>query len=203
MLAYQNAHGQPEGAAQPVARTPARSPLAIPTGFDPEVAATLRCRIVEGIGAAGRAETIPFLASVASGQLQSAPVEDPVIRAVGAKTDPGPRTDAGTTYDQRVRLAAIRGLSQCRHPDAAVALAQVMAANNGRDPAVTDRAHEGLVSLTGQRLPADPARWNQVVQAGVTIAPEPGLAERTVEQAAGWVKTVGSYNPLAGFWHRP
>lgn len=203
MLAYQNASGQAEAAALPLARPAVRTPLAVPTGFDPEVAATLRCRIVEGIGQAGRPETIPFLASVAAGQLQEAPVEDPVIRTVGARGEPGlpTRVDTGGSFDQRVRLAAVRGLSRCRHPDAAAALAQVLAADAGRDPAVRDRAHEGLVALTGRRLPPDPAQWNQVVQAGVTIAPEPGLAERTVEQAAAWIKTVGSYNPLAGFWH--
>lgn len=164
MLAYQNAHGQTEETAIPTARVPgARPALAVPTGFAPEVVSAIRCRVVEGLGRGGRPETIPFLAAIGSG---SAAGQGPV----GAD-------------DREVRLAALRGLGKCRHPDAATALAQVLAAEHGKDAAVAGRAHDGLVRLTGQRLPADPARWNQVVQAGVYIAPE----ESVVDQAVNWV----------------
>lgn len=165
MLAYQNAHGRSDdGPALPTARTPGvRAPLSAPTGFAPEVTAAVRSRAVEALGRTGRPDVVPFLAAVAAGS--------------DGKQGPEGADDRG------VRLAAVRGLGQCRHPDAVTALAQVLSAEAGRDPAVTGRAHDGLVRLTGHRLPADPARWNEVVQAGVTVAPEPGL----VDQAVNWV----------------
>jgi HEAT repeat protein len=168
MLAYQSAHGRTEEvAAVPTVRVPGgRSPLAVPTGFAPEVVSAIRCRVVEGLGHSGRPETIPFLASIAAG-----PTAD------------GQGPDGAN--DREVRLAAVRGLGRCRHPDAATALAQVMTAESGKDPAVVGRAHDGLVSLTGQRIPADPARWTEVVQAGVTIAPEPTPIDRAVHWVLG------------------
>jgi hypothetical protein len=186
MLAYQSAHGRADGPTVPVARVPgARPPLAVPTGFGPDVVAAIRCRAVEGIGRAGKPETIPFLASIAAGD---APGDDDLKGSRGGLT----AGDGKLAYDfasvdgsREVRLAAVRGLGMCRHPDAVMALSQVLAADAGRDPAVTGRAHSGLVRLTGQHLPADPARWNQVVQAGVTIAPEPNAVERAVEWVTG------------------
>lgn len=186
MLAYQNAHGRTdETPSLPTARTPGMRPaLMVPTGFGPDVVASIRCRVVEGLGRAGRPETIPFLASVASGKGPEGTPETPEVQTAAARVGGGVKIDINTTGSEReVRLAAVRGLGRCRHPDAVTALAQVMTAEYGKDPAVTGRAHDGLVRLTGQRIPADPARWNQVVQAGVTIAPEPGV----VENAVNWV----------------
>ena len=44
----------------------------------------------------------------------------------------------------------------------------------------------GLVRLTGKNLPPDPQKWNEVVQAGVTIAPEPTWVENAIHNAAFW-----------------
>ena len=167
MLAYQSAHGRTDDApAIPTARVPgARLPLAVPTGFGPDVVSAVRVRVVEGLGKAGRPETIPFLASIAA----------------GPSAGPGPEE----IDDREVRLAALRGLGQCRHSDAVTALAQIMAAEAGKDAAVVGRAHDGLVNLTGRRIPADPARWNEVVQAGATVAPEPGVVDRAVNWVLG------------------
>ena len=181
MLAYQKAHGRADGVAdpfkadsviQPVAgrvpgRTVAALPLTPPTGFAPDTVAAIRGRAVEAIGRDGRPETIRFMAGVAN----------------------GPAADAPDGADDRdVRLAAVRGLGSCRQPGAVVALAQVLATENGKDTAIAGRAHDGLVRLTGKKLPPEPQKWNEVVQAGVVIAPEPGWVDRTVETAAGWVK---------------
>lgn len=166
MLAYQNAHGRTEEATIPVARIPgARPPLATPTGFGPDTVTTIRCRVVESLGRSGRPDTIPFLASIAGS------------RGTGQGPDGSENRD--------VRLAAVRGLGHSRHPDAVAALAQVMSAEHGKDTAMAGRAHDGLVNLTGQRIPADPERWNQVVQAGATVAPEPGLVDRAVNWVLG------------------
>lgn len=174
-LAYEAAHGRPDGAADPAAavapagaRVPRASltPLAPPTGFAPGTVATIRCRALEALGRTGRAEAVPVLAVAAGGA--------------------GP--DVADADDREVRLAAVRGLGACRHPDAVAALAKVLAADTARDPAVAGRAHDGLVRLTGKRLPPDPQQWNAVVQAGFDIAPEPTWAERQVEAAAAWIK---------------
>ena len=176
MVAYQKAHGRPEGVAAPAAdlgvvnigatgRSPGRSlaaiPLSGPVGFPPDQATVLRCACLESLGRTGRPETIPFLAAVANG-----PTAD---------------TAPEGADDREVRLAAVRGLGACRQPEAVYALSQVLAAEAGKDTALAGGAHRGLVSLTGKRLPPDPRQWDAVVQAGVTIAPEPNWIQTAIE----------------------
>lgn len=176
-LAYQQAHGRPEGVPDPAkaavvpaaGRVPGRSaaPLVAPTGFGPDIVAVVRCRALDALGRTGQPEAARFLATVANPAADTAPD--------GAD-------------DRDVRLAAVRGLARCRHPEAVAALAGVLAAEGGKDPAVVGRAHDGLVRLTGKRLPPDPKEWDAVVQAGVVIAPEPTWADDAVETAAGWFR---------------
>lgn len=180
MIAYQKAHGRAEGTPDPMpesgiqlaggpnGRTPGRLaslvPLTGPTGFSPDTVEAIRCRSLESLGRTNRPEVVQFLGAVAAGPTtQSAPE--------GAE-------------DREVRLAAIRGLAKCRQPEAVAVLSRVLAAESGKDTAIVGRAHDGLVHLTGKRIPADPAKWNEVVQAGVTIAPEPTWVDTAFE----WVK---------------
>lgn len=176
-MAYQNAHGRPEGAPDPAkaagipaaGRAPGRSaaPLVAPSGFAPDTVAVIRCRALEALGRTGQPEAARFLATVAAPAADTAP---------------------DGSDDRDVRLAAVRGLGQCRHPEAVAALSQVLTAEGGKDPAVVGRAHDGLVRLTGRRLSTDPKEWEGVVQAGVVIAPEPTWADDAVETAAGWFR---------------
>jgi hypothetical protein len=182
MIAYQKAHGRPDGVADPfetspgiqlasasTGRIPGTSPLPLgsPKGFLPETADVIRCRTLEALGKTNRPEAARFLATIANGQASDAPE--------GAD-------------NRDVRLAAIRALSKCRQPESVVALAKVLAAESGKDTAMVGRAHDGLVRLTGKRLPPDPKEWNEVVQAGVVITPEPTWIEDAVQTAVGWVK---------------
>ncbi len=180
MIAYQKAHGRAEGTPDPMpesgiqlaggpnGRTPGRLaslvPLTGPTGFSPDTVEAIRCRSLESLGRTNRPEVVQFLGAVAAGPTtQSAPEG---------------------SEDREVRLAAIRGLAKCRQPEAVAVLSRVLAAESGKDTAIVGRAHDGLVHLTGKRIPADPAKWNEVVQAGVTIAPEPTWVDTAFE----WVK---------------
>ncbi|MBX9578832.1 MAG: HEAT repeat domain-containing protein, partial [Gemmataceae bacterium] len=138
-----------------------------PTGFAPDTAAVIRCRALDALGRTGQPEAARFLATVAAPPADTAP---------------------DGSDDRDVRLAAVRGLGHCRHPEAVAALAQVLSAEGGKDPAVVGRAHDGLVRLTGRRLPPDPKEWDAVVRAGVVIAPEPTWADDAVETAAGWFR---------------
>jgi hypothetical protein len=185
MVAYQKADGRPERAAgvQPPAgvvpiggtsagRLPTRAgfdpiSLAGPVGFAPDVAAALRCRCLESLGRTHNPEAARFLGTVAGA--------DPDARPEGAD-------------DPEVRQAAVRGLGTCRTPEAAGALAKVLALEAAKDPALVRGAHDGLVRLTGKRLPPDPQKWNEVVQAGVTIVPEPTALESAIQKAAFWDK---------------
>jgi hypothetical protein len=88
--------------------------------------------------------------------------------------------------DPEVRQAAVRGLSECRQPEAVAALAEVLKQQAGKDVVLARQSHAGLVKLTGKRLPPDPQQWGEVVQAGVTLAPEPGWFETAVQSAAFW-----------------
>lgn len=185
MLAYQKADGRTEqqlktGPAAVLAigglsagRAPTRpgiemAQLAGPTGYAPDTVAALRCRCLESLGRTHRPEAARFLAAVAG--------------AGGADIAP-----AGSD-DVEVRQAAVRGLGQCRQPEAVAALAQVLSAEAGKDPPLARGAHAGLVRLTGKKLPPDPQVWNEVVQAGVTIAPEPTWAENVMQNAMFWEK---------------
>jgi hypothetical protein len=144
-----------------------------PTGFAPDAVAALRCRCLDGLGHSGSVEAAQFLAAVAG-------AGGPGVVPVGSD-------------DPEVQQAAVRGLGRCRQPDSVAALAHVL--NDQANKALTERslamsrsAHQGLVRLTGQKLPPDPQKWNEVVQAGVTIAPEPTWVENAIQNAAFWDK---------------
>jgi hypothetical protein len=179
MLAYQNATGRapdaPDLASSDThseltrhSRAPSKLPsLALlykPSGFDSKVVTMLRCRVMESLGRTGKPKAVEFLAAVAAGPKRQGAVEG--------------------SDDREVRLAAVRGLELSRQPEAIAALAQVLAAEKGKDAALSGRAHQGLVALTGKKLPPEPQEWNEVVQAGVTVVPE----QTWVQHAFEWVK---------------
>lgn len=188
--AYQNAHGRresepaPQRATDPgvipasglsAGRAPTRSagterfPITGPTGYPPEWVTAIRCRAAESLGRTNQPEAAKFLAAVAG-------VAGPDIAVEGNE-------------ERDIRLAAVRGLGRCRQPEAVTALAQVLSSEaNNHDTALIGRSHEGLVRLTGKRLPPDPQQWGEVVQAGVVIAPPPGLWDAMIDQAMLWTK---------------
>lgn len=137
-----------------------------PTGFAPDHAAALRCRCLEALGKTQTAEAARFLAAVAGS-------EGKEIVPVGSD-------------DVEVRQAAVRGLAHCRQPEAVVALARVLEAQAGKDVILARGAHQGLVRLTGKKLPPDPARWNEVVQANIELAPEPSWIQQAIERVGFW-----------------
>ena len=168
--AYYQAAGRPESApqAQTVSVSGGRQVgvgadrlgLQGPQGFPSDQAANIRGRALEALAHTGRPEAVEFLARVAGGQELPAD-EDPAAKDF-------------------VRQRAVAGLGQVRSKEAVHALAQVLNAEHGNDVTLTNLAHGGLVSLTGQNQPADPQAWGAVVQAGFEIAPEPNLLQRTV-----------------------
>ncbi len=183
VTAFRRADGRPEGSTSPAPADPGvtqvgaapkgmhrdlfdKLSLTGPSGFAPETAAAIRCRALEALGKTGSPDGIAFLSQVAGGK----------------------RPDAGVdgTSDREVRLAAVRGLGYVRHPDAVAALARVMTAETGKDTAVAGRAHDGLVKLTGRRMPADPVQWNDYLATGATVAPEPTIVDRATDKVAAW-----------------
>lgn len=188
MAAYQNAHGRrPDDPTPPkraeadivqaglsAGRSPTRNLDPFPTttgpiGFPPDWVSTIRCRAAESLGHTSQPEAAKFLATVAGGAGADVAIEG--------------------GDDRDVKLAAIRGLGKCRQPEAVYALAQVLTAEaEKKDIAVIGRTHEGLVRLTGKKLPPNPQDWNGVVQAGVVIAPEPTWLDTAVDNAVFWKK---------------
>lgn len=189
IAAYQSAHGRKEGEAGPpkladlgVATAglnggmPARKSAleqfdmkSGPTGYPPEWVSAIRCRAAESLGKTNRPEAAKFLATIAGGAGKDVAMDG--------------------SEDRDVRLAAVRGLGKCRQPEAVVALAEVLQTEaDKRDTAMIGRTHQGLVHLTGKKLPADPAAWKEVVQAGVVIAPEPTWFDVAIESAMFWEK---------------
>ncbi|QEL18098.1 HEAT repeat domain-containing protein [Limnoglobus roseus] len=134
--------------------------LSGPSGFAPDVASVIRSRAVEALANTGKPEAVGLLTQVAAGT---------------EKTGGG---------DRDTRLAAVRGLKQLRTPESVAALSGVLTAEKTRDPALADRAHEGLVNLTGQSLPNDPQKWDAVVKSGqAAVVPAPNA----VQQAGAWI----------------
>lgn len=186
MVAYQTAHGRKDtdpvpprpidpGVIQTGTRGAARAALERwdtktgPSGFPADWVSAIRCRAAESLGRTNQPEAARFLATIAGGAGKDVAMEG--------------------SEDRDVRLAAVRGLGKCRQPEAVAALAEVLKAEaEKKDTAMIGRTHQGLVHLTGKKLPADPQMWNDVVQAGVTIAPEPTWLDKAVESAMFWEK---------------
>lgn len=130
-----------------------------PQGFPAEQVAGIRGRVLDALGKSGKPEAVGFLARVA--------------------TEPEAADDDPASRDY-IRHAAVRNLGLIRQPEAAVALAKVLTSETGRDVTAVQLAHQGLVELTGKNLPPDPQQWDAVIQAGVTVAPEPNAIQRAV-----------------------
>jgi hypothetical protein len=158
----------PVSAIQPAAGTGGfRDKLGLsgPSGFAPDTVVMLRSRCLDGLARTQSPEAIDLLARVAEGR--------PV--------------DGEEPADRDTRLAAVRGLAKVRQKESVVALQKVLVNENGRDNGIAGRAHAGLVDLTGQNLPADPQKWGEIVQAGVTIGPEKSGLDRTVGKLTSFV----------------
>ena len=174
--AYHHATGKPREPNAPPAANPiqqasgGREPgryavdrlggLTGPQGFPADQVANIRSRAVEGLGKTQRPEAVEFLTRVANGQ------------EFGTNEDP-------TTKDY-VRQRAVASLGQMRQKEAVVALNKVLTTESGKDVALASLAHNGLKSLTGKNIPADPEKWNGVIQTGFEIAPEPSMIQRAV-----------------------
>jgi hypothetical protein len=175
IAAYHNADGLPadptrtSSGIEQVAgrRTDSNDPIAAlgPVGFEPAFTSTVRSRTATALSQTNSPEAVAFLASVASG---------------GDKNAVANGVDTG---DRDVRSAAVRGLGQMRTPEAVAALTKVLKEESGRDVVLAQNAHAGLKELTGKDLPADPAQWEQVIQAGGQVQSEPNMLRR----AFGWV----------------
>jgi HEAT repeats/PBS lyase HEAT-like repeat len=129
-----------------------------PAGNPPEFVFGVRAKVIDALAASDRPEAVKFLADVATGQAQK-------------ETDPD---------DQKVRVAAVRGLGRMRHKESVVALAKVLQSDGKKDILMADEAHKGLVDLTGKKLPADGDKWAEVIQAGFVVQPEQSSFRRAL-----------------------
>lgn len=166
IAAYHQADGIPSDAGKGgVVQAGKFDPLAGmgPVGFEPVFTTTLRSRAATALASTRQPEAVTFLASVAAGS--------------------GVDENGQPTTDRDVRSAAVRGLGRVRTKESVAALSRILKDESGRDVVLAHNAHAGLKDLTGKDLPADPAQWEKVVQAGVEIQPEPNMIQRAV----GWV----------------
>jgi hypothetical protein len=170
--AYQNGDGIPAGVEKPkrLSRTSDsddilaladRYSLRGPVGFSDEVVSAIRSRAVTALAGTGKPEAMAVLAQAAKGG-ESMPI------------------------DRDTQLAAVRGLAKMRTAESVPILVGVMKAEKGKDPALTARAHESLVSLTGKDYPAEPEKWEVALKSGTaTIVPEPSSS---ILQVGAWLK---------------
>jgi HEAT repeats len=154
VAAYHQSTGSPPSAGKD------RNPLAGPIGFPPDVVSLLKSRSVDSLAQTGRTEAVPMLAEIATGKDEKNPV------------------------DRDTRIAAVRGLSKLNSSESMLALSRVMGAEKTRDPAIANRAQEGLVALTGQNVGNDPEKWQAVIQAGQVA---PVAQTNFIQQAVNWM----------------
>jgi len=165
IAAYHNAPhdgGPPATVGSPEPVTPAAvngfAIKAAMSTFTPATVTTLQCRSLEAVGKARTPEGLQLLLQVAT-----APAERPKSGGVGVEP-------AGATFSLEainlpsegdkidVRLAAIRALGNYEKDPAAIrTLVGVLRVE--KDVAVRGRAHESLVKITGEDLPADGQAW--------------------------------------------
>jgi HEAT repeat protein len=124
--------------------------------FTPETVTTLQCRSLEALGKNRSPEGLQLLLQVAA-----APTERPKANGVepaGALMSLEAQNQPSEADRTDVRLAAIRALGNYeKDPAATRALVGVL--RTEKDVAVRGRAHESLVKITGQDLPADGQVW--------------------------------------------
>ena len=120
--------------------------------FTPETVTTLQCRVVETLGKHRDPEGLKLICEVA---LNGAGKPAQAVEQAGFLGE-----HMGPTESNRmdVQLAAIRALGNFAG-DAKAAQVLVTVMQKEKDVAVRGRAHEALISVTGQDFPADPKPW--------------------------------------------
>jgi hypothetical protein len=133
------------------------------SSFPFETIANIQCRSLEGLGQHRSPDGLQLLVQAASTPTETRPKPAGGIETAGLFSL---EADFGTGIDRiDVRLAAIRALgSYDKDPTAIRTLVAVLKAD--RDVAVRGRAHESLVKITGQDLPADANAWQAWLDKG-------------------------------------
>jgi hypothetical protein len=149
--AYHNSTGETEKpGAEGVVQTGLRSRLygQASSSFTPETITLIRCRSIEAMGKSRSPGGLKLLCEIASKPVKR--------REINADELGIPVEDVVNHFD--VRLAALRALANYQGESEAIrVLFQVM--QTEKDVALKNRAYEGLVSVTGQKLPPDPVAW--------------------------------------------
>jgi hypothetical protein len=156
MTAYQNApHENPAAPLSPVQQV-ALGAKGGASSFTPETVKMLQCQVLDALGKHHHPEALKLLCDVAAMPTQ---LPKPTLEQTGGF----PSTDFNVTglpeSDRNdVRLAAIRALGNYEGQSLAIkTLVSIMQTES--DVAIRGRAHDSLVSITGQDLEADGAVW--------------------------------------------
>lgn len=131
--------------------------------FNPETATVIRCQAMAALGEMGNPSAIDLLVRV----LREPPVE-------------GPDQDRQLKMDERI--AAARALGRFQQYQGTAALVDVL--RNEEDIALRTRAHQSLVSATGQELPPDAKTWADFLHNPASkpaVARQPGVGEKILE----------------------
>jgi HEAT repeat protein len=134
--------------------------------FTADTVATIQCRAVEALGKKQTPEAMALLCQIATTPAKRQLKKDEVNAL-------NPPPSGHDQFD--LRLAAVRSLANFKNePAAAQALFQVMTTE--RDPALRNRAHQGLAKVTGQDYPPDSAEWETFMRVAHSQPPHPRSA---------------------------
>jgi hypothetical protein len=163
IAAYRNApYDAPPVPGQPAPVTPAGAFAGVKgavSNFTPDTVTTIQCHVLTALGKHRSVDGLKLLVGVVSARSGAKPAVQPAGGVSAADT---PFTSETDRLD--VRLAAIRALGQYENePTAVQALVAIL--RDEKDVALRGRAHESLVTITGQDLEPDAKAWTEWLNA--------------------------------------
>lgn len=157
LQAYQNApYESPAAATNPIQPVAGRGAYTSPSSFTPETVKMLQCQVLEALGKHRHPDSLKLLCEVAQMPTEK---PKPTIEQTGGLQPLDFNTTGLPDADRAdVRLSALRSLGSYEGESLAIkSLVQILQTES--DVALRGRAHDSLVSITGQDLPPDGAAW--------------------------------------------
>lgn len=162
LAAYENSPYDAPQENRAIAQVGVGNPKLMASAFTPDTVTTLQCTILESLGKHRHPQGLNLLCEVivGTGTKDRAKVEQAGFL--------GEHLGPTESNHMDVRLAAIRAIGNYEG-DAKAAQVLVNVMNTNKDVAIRGRAHEALVSITGQDLPPEPKAWNDWLAAGAAM----------------------------------
>jgi HEAT repeat protein len=143
-----------------------------PSTFAPEIVTAIQCRSLEALGATHSPAGLAMLCDIASKPAK------PLAKETDANKGDLINPFGDGVDEEKVRVAAVRALGSFTGDQQAM-LVLIGLLKNEKDVVVRSRAHEALMKITGQNLPATADVWEAWLRQGAPpMKQEPNLIQR-------------------------